>query len=656
MQVFAFAPLPVGVLVWNDPDPCLTVITKLTLSYRSGGLVIAEEQEPLCRALPSLVGSAEELHHPDDFVPRKARCDVLLSGSAYAATPLPAIVARISVGSFQKRFVALAGESATAIPLAAAYLRRRRAIDAEPVTVGALSGQHPERAPYAPLGDLDASTLRRRTLPRDFDFGFFNAAPRDQQIAPVLAGTALSLEGLSPGGVPASGQLPGQWPQIYALSREGRLIEIPLICDAIWIDTDRNVCELSLRGTLRAAAASREPPLPMGLAIRLRDVARRQGPMLLADLPGATQSRAIYAEEALQLTAEDDGIEEIDPETYVTEDTTGPKIVEEVTADIPAPRPVEARPRRPITLTMTEPAALGGALPFAPRSAGLAAFDALKPSPPSAPPSPAPAPPPTPAAPPQRSHAGTPFRRPPTLDIQPGALGQAVLPFLNARPPAPPPDLPEVTPPARTIGESMLEAPPPAVRSEPALALTEPLAETSVPLETYAAVKVEIWGDREPVVPVLMRHGIDEVAWYENERRLAQLLAREAREGGTRLAMELQRALRAARDERPVDLEWPLHAFENTYLKLLAAIDLADDPSSVIASKGVTVAEWRNIRRRFLARAEADTTARDALVSKLAAARKAAGDDGSPPAEPKRWLQSEPAPPGAKRVVSRKPG
>src|SRR4051812_10448749 len=108
MKVFSFAPLPVGVLVWNDPEPCVTVIAKWTLTFGRAGLADAVEQEPLCHAIPSLFGSPGELHHPSDFVPKKARCDVLLSGSAYAAMPLPAIGARIRIGAFQKRFFALA--------------------------------------------------------------------------------------------------------------------------------------------------------------------------------------------------------------------------------------------------------------------------------------------------------------------------------------------------------------------------------------------------------------------------------------------------------------------------------------------------------------------------------------------------------------------
>ena len=57
MKVFSFAPLPVGVLPWHDPDPCVTVITKLTLILDRHGLVIAPAQEPLCHPIPSLFGA-----------------------------------------------------------------------------------------------------------------------------------------------------------------------------------------------------------------------------------------------------------------------------------------------------------------------------------------------------------------------------------------------------------------------------------------------------------------------------------------------------------------------------------------------------------------------------------------------------------------------
>ena len=98
-------------------------------------------------------------------------------------------------------------------------------------------------ARFAALGrDAGAAALRRVALPRTFDFELFNTAPRDQQIEPIGPGTSVSLEGLSPDGAPCSGQLPHEWPEIHGLWRDGQLTEIPLTCDTLWIDTDRNVC------------------------------------------------------------------------------------------------------------------------------------------------------------------------------------------------------------------------------------------------------------------------------------------------------------------------------------------------------------------------------------------------------------------------------
>lgn len=800
MQLFAFAPLPVGVLLWNDPEPCVTAITKLTLSYGRAGFVIQEAQEPLCRAIPSLFGTPEELHHPDDFVPRKARCDVLLSGSAYAAAPLSAIGARIRVGAFQKRFFALAGEATTAIPLSSSYLRQRHRIESEPVTVGALSSAHPERAQFRGLAiETDASLLARVALPRDLDFGFYNAAPEDQQIELLTPGTAISLEGLAPGGMPASGALPHFWPQMLALSNDGKLFEIPLVCDTLWIDTDRSLCELTFRGTfyMPRDGRRREPAMPLGLAVLLRDATKRHPPLLLADLPAAKKGRALFPSDvaiAVEAIEEIEAVEEIEAEVTHDDDAASrprrepelaaPRTAEsarmsppasgvgaapvivarhetqaavdfdaftsEPTVDAtpspsaepePASRPAlgrlgamqlkhdrptempalprdprapseapEPARRRPVTLTMTAPPKRSSTLPFADRPAQLDAFLAMS----------APAPrategPPAPASAASPGEEPRPRRRPQTLELTPGAAARAVLPFLSTggertpAPSAPPSAAPAaplaapaaplaapaahvgpaphaaaplmalgaapvvpvaplptaapsfalvaatpVEPPRRTIGETLLSSPGGA-RVEPALEIKAPPRAPPIDIETYAAVKVEIWGDREPAAAVLARRGIDDVAWYENERRLAEALAKEAREGESTLAKDLQRALRTARDARPTEGERPLRAFEDVYVKLLATLDHAEDPSAAIAAKGVTSAEWRAIHRRFVARAEADAKAREALAKKLAQARKAAGDDGEPKAEHRRWVQKEPAPKGVKRVVVRKP-
>lgn len=329
MKVYSFAPLPVGVLPWNDPEPCVTVITKLTLSFGRSGFAIAAEQEPLCHRVPSLLGSEGELHHPTDFVPRKARCDVLLCGRAYSAMPLSAIGARVRVGAFQKRFFALAGEETTAIPLSTAYLRSKRRVDSEVAIVSALSPLHPSRAHLWAAGLTDdPEVLRRSALPRDFDFGFFNAAPDDQQIAPVGPGEAISLEGLCPDGAPCNGHLPRQWPTVYALTREGgKLVELPMTCDTIWIDTESGICELTLRGTWGGAAsvqpgqgagaAGRKagaPALPIGLVVMLRDPQDRRGVPLLSELPRAAVGRALYPEDVAQIAESIDEIEEIEAE------------------------------------------------------------------------------------------------------------------------------------------------------------------------------------------------------------------------------------------------------------------------------------------------------------------------------------------------------
>ncbi len=293
----------------------MTVVTKLTLTFSPGGLSIARDQEPLCHAIPSLFGNPLELHHPSDFVPRKSRCDVILTGSAYAAMPLAAIAARVRVGSLLKRFFALAGEQTTAIPLSVSYLRTKRRFDSEEVTVSGLSPEHPFREGFLDVEEaLSGAPLSTMAIPGDFDFGFYNSAPEDQQVAFLAPGTPLSLEGLSPDGAPCGGPLPDIRPQIFALSPDGaRIAEVPLVCDTLWIDTDRKVVELTFRGTVSAAPAKQARKgrfanahvMPLGLVVRLRDPAEKQRELLLADLPRALATVALFPEDVPRVVLEE---------------------------------------------------------------------------------------------------------------------------------------------------------------------------------------------------------------------------------------------------------------------------------------------------------------------------------------------------------------
>jgi len=85
--------------------------------------------------------------------------------------------------------------------------------------------------------------------PSGFNFEFFNAAPRDQQIDMLRAGAEIELDNLSPTRPHLTTRLPAIRPQVFRIDpRNGRSEEIILRCDTLWIDTDRGAAVLTFRG------------------------------------------------------------------------------------------------------------------------------------------------------------------------------------------------------------------------------------------------------------------------------------------------------------------------------------------------------------------------------------------------------------------------
>ena len=92
----------VGVVRWLDPEPTLTVIAKLTLSYYAGKdapqvAAISTEQKSL--TLGRALKEGDEAIYPSDFVPRKAAADVLLVGHAFSERPAKAVTSRPANGA-----------------------------------------------------------------------------------------------------------------------------------------------------------------------------------------------------------------------------------------------------------------------------------------------------------------------------------------------------------------------------------------------------------------------------------------------------------------------------------------------------------------------------------------------------------------------------
>ncbi len=89
----------------------------------------------------------------------------------------------------------------------------------------------------------------RGPAPGGFDFAFYNAAPRDQQIDALRSGDVLVLENLNREHPRLETRLPGVRPKAFLVPADvDRGIEVSLRCDTLWVDTDRALLTLSWRG------------------------------------------------------------------------------------------------------------------------------------------------------------------------------------------------------------------------------------------------------------------------------------------------------------------------------------------------------------------------------------------------------------------------
>ncbi|PHM22097.1 DUF2169 family type VI secretion system accessory protein [Xenorhabdus ehlersii] len=97
-------------------------------------------------------------------------------------------------------------------------------------------------------GTYDADWLAHRHpyLPKDFDFGYWNGAPADQQIDWPDTDISLSLQGMTPGGN-LHVTLPGHRPFILLRMHEGALLPVPMRMDTLIIDSEAKTLHITCR-------------------------------------------------------------------------------------------------------------------------------------------------------------------------------------------------------------------------------------------------------------------------------------------------------------------------------------------------------------------------------------------------------------------------
>lgn len=311
MHTALLCPFTVGTSVWQAQDGAwtLTVCVRGTFSLVHGReAVLAEAQEPVTGDRYYKNGGGirgASLYAASEIVPYKPRADVLLVGSAFAPeqTPVDALIARITVEELDKSIGIIGDrrwspgpdglEPSAPVPFRSMPLRYERATRAPDNPVGFDLASTPvqgelalpnfEAVDDAPdaghtlgFGPVSPSAATRRALlqpdglawvmegakgpmPRGFDFAFYNAAPRDQQIDLLRHSTTIVLENLHREHARFVAKLPHVRPRTFLVSGDAEVgLEVALRCDTLWIDTDRALMSLSWRGLLGIGTAEAE--------------------------------------------------------------------------------------------------------------------------------------------------------------------------------------------------------------------------------------------------------------------------------------------------------------------------------------------------------------------------------------------------------------
>ena len=249
LRVARLCPLPIGVLAWRAPEPTLTVVVKATFVLGADGTsTLAAEQEPLSLDRPAPGGSFGEIDRASDFVPLKARVDVLLTGHARSEAAMCVLPAGFAVDKLRRRFYATTEEPSVETPLLPEHLRSGTGeltrVGARAMWAGTLDGA-------AIVGDDGVPCV---PIPRGFDYTAFNVAPPEQQIEMLSLTAQIVLDGLTPGGRLTT-RLPGIRPRVFVIPERGfgplrPPDEVILRCDTIWIDADRCLAMLTWRGVI----------------------------------------------------------------------------------------------------------------------------------------------------------------------------------------------------------------------------------------------------------------------------------------------------------------------------------------------------------------------------------------------------------------------
>lgn len=305
MQSENLTPFTSGTVVWllRAGEYRLSFIVKAGFSVGNDGVLETNEEQPLLAGdNPSLQGPDDPaaLEAASDAVAFKLRGEVLLNGTAYVpAEQGPRTVARVGVqvGDLTKSLVVFGPrdfegqldatvtepQPFTEVPLTYANAYGGKGERRNPVGKGRDGKTLPnieyldrlihnpaDRPPPAGFGPISPNWEPRRSMmgtyggnylekywpgfPPDFDWSYFNAAPRDQQSNGYLRGDeAIALEGMHPEQPLIRTQLPGLRIVAIREDHDGSIARVPMNLDTLWIDADALTFHLTWRGLISVA-------------------------------------------------------------------------------------------------------------------------------------------------------------------------------------------------------------------------------------------------------------------------------------------------------------------------------------------------------------------------------------------------------------------
>ena len=283
----ALGRVAVGDVLWRHRgERRLTIIVKACFKLVPNAPMVLIAPDPIRVVDWHYDGSAlASVAHAGEVAPRRSRVDVVLTGEAHAPKRATRVNVRLAIHEGSRplldKTIRVVGRRATADaepePFSAMPLRYERAFggvghDANPIGVGyGKSDELPnllaaDGTPVdepACLAPVPATFPRRRALRgalsakaahamvtdlgNDFDFDYYQTAPRDQQLDQLPGDSWITLEGFGAEGGRLLTQLPGAKALVRVWLETGS-VDVATALDTVALDVQHRNCVLLWRG------------------------------------------------------------------------------------------------------------------------------------------------------------------------------------------------------------------------------------------------------------------------------------------------------------------------------------------------------------------------------------------------------------------------